>query len=72
MSEPHTITVEQLEQCLATEAWHEIAMSSGDGSHKKLEVSSGPNVRLRVTDHSVVTYEGPSRLVAVHHYNEAR
>jgi len=67
----HTITIDELDKCLATESWHEIVMSYGSGSSKKLEVN-GDRTILRVTDHGRVTYIGGTRETAVRLYNEAR
>ena len=65
----HTITLEEMYEYLGQEGWHNAASSHGNGSHKKLEVST--KGMFRVTTQGKVTYQGASLGVAVDAYNEA-
>lgn len=65
----HTITLQELIDCLEAEAWHQVACSFGKGTQKSLEVDN--KGRIRVTDHKNVAYCGQDRAKAVKAYNEA-
>jgi hypothetical protein len=65
----HTITLEELDDYLAQEAWDMAASSSGNGSMKRLEVNNAG--ALRVTDHGEIKYIGSDKSRAVDAYNAA-
>lgn len=68
----HKITERQLDEWLSRPQWQIFASSSGEFSHKSLEVDgTAPDIVFRVIDHGESKFLGTDKAAAIAAYNEA-